>query len=268
MQINFLKNTEEGKKDPKKNNISAPEPKKASASLKTETDFLPKNQSIDSASSIISEQKKEESSVLKKEAPKQKKITTIKNPEFLKSNLLKTEKEAGVNWSRNVAFLAISFVLAFLLLGSIYWYLSLWGEKKSQEAMIATEEIKKISEEVKAMKDQANKALELKNKIELVNTMLDQHIHWSNFFNFLEDNTLQNVYYSGNFRGNVSGQYVLSANTKSYDLIEAQVGQLLSTPYVLAAGTKKGELIIDRRTEESFVKFDLNLTIDPVIFIK
>lgn len=202
----------------------------------------------------------------KPEKQAEPKISEIENPDVLESNLIKGGDDADFDWGRNISFSLLSVILASAILGFSYWGLNIWGDKKIQESKASTEEAEKIRVELKQVKERAGEAMKFRDQVKLVNTMLDNHVYWTNFFKFLEDNTLSQVYYTGGFSGDISGQYRFSALTDSYGLIEAQVEQFVLQSEVLSAGANAGELVVDRETGSSSVKFELDLNLKPSVF--
>ncbi len=204
----------------------------------------------------------------KKHLPEKHKVPEVDNPEVLESNLIKTEEDIIFDWGRNLGFLAVAVILSLAIIGLSYWTLGLWGEKKIEQSTVSSREVKDLRNKVKVARENAQEAIEFRDKIKLINTMLDKHIYWSNFFDFLEKNTLKEVYYSGEFNGDIKGQYILSANTRKYELIEAQIEQFYKNPYVVSVETSGGKLFVDRENDVSSVQFDLNLLIKPSLFVK
>ena len=89
--------------------------------------------------------------------------------------------------------------------------------------------------------------------------------HWTNFFSFLEDNTLSNVYFSG-FDGTVNGSYSLSAITDNLDAIDAQIKGLLVNPYIKSADVDSGS--VSGEKGKTSVLFSLSFVLDPKVFLK
>ena len=114
---------------------------------------------------------------------------------------------------------------------------------------------------------EAKKVLVFKKKLSLVNSLLDQHIYWTDFFKFLEENTLADVYYSG-FAGDNKGKYNLTANGKDFSIIQAQVERFLSNEYVSEASVSQAGISTAEKKagETSEIAFGLKLVIDPAIF--
>ena len=95
--------------------------------------------------------------------------------------------------------------------------------------------------------------------------MFGQHIYWTNFFKFLEDNTIKDVYFTG-FAGDTGGRYSLNALANNYGNIAEQVNVLKNNKKVTAVEAAAGELVSGDRDNATKVKFTLNFSISKSIF--
>ena len=75
----------------------------------------------------------------------------------------------------------------------------------------------RIEQEISTLKPRQREALAIRTRTQLVQDMLDSHIYWTKFFELLEKNTINDVYYSGAFAGSLSGQITLTAIGTSFD---------------------------------------------------
>ncbi|MDD5290560.1 MAG: hypothetical protein PHZ04_00395 [Patescibacteria group bacterium] len=187
--------------------------------------------------------------------------------ETLETNLIKGEITVFFDWQKNAAFLIVSMILAAIVVGAIYGWLSWWGSQKEEENQYFVERFSELDKEIARVEGEAKKVLVFKKKLSLVNSLLDQHIYWTNFFKFLEENTLADVYYSG-FAGDNKGKYSLTANAKNFSVIQAQVERFLSSEYISEASVSEAGISTAERKagEANEIAFGLKLVIDPVIF--
>jgi hypothetical protein len=98
--------------------------------------------------------------------------------------------------------------------------------------------------------------------------LLNNHLYWSNFFSWLEKNTLSSVKYGG-FSGDLSGLYTLGASAQSFADVSWQVKNFLNDPLtrqveVMSASATKGK----NKGQSGIVNFDLVLQVKPEIFRK
>lgn len=188
--------------------------------------------------------------------------------EILETNLIKGEITVFFNWRKNVAVLLISMILAALAVGMVYGWLSWQESQKEKEGQYFVDKFSELDKEIARIEGEAKKVLVFKKKLSLVNSLLGQHIYWTNFFKFLEENTLADVYYSG-FLGDNKGKYNLTANGKDFSIIQAQVERFLSSEYVSSVSVDQAGISAAEKKKASVageIAFGLKLVIDPAIF--
>ena len=219
------------------------------------------------------------------------------NPRILEVNLIKGEVHIPFDWKRHLAIFLLTIIVAAAFIAEIYFGLNLWAKQEMVKADKLTAEITVLSGEVKAMQEKADAALLYKAKSSEVSRLLDQHIYWTNFFAWLEANTLSTVKFSG-FSGDTEGTYTLEATTGRYQEVSWQVKALLDSPVVKKASVLQvsssetagkvlsadeiADLTEDEEASnqatttpgqittggEKFVNFSLSLEINPDIFKK
>ncbi|MDD5071933.1 MAG: hypothetical protein PHQ42_04340 [Patescibacteria group bacterium] len=187
--------------------------------------------------------------------------------ETLETNLIKDEVTIFFDWQKNISLLLIYMVLAALAVGAAYGWLSWRGSQKSKESRYFVEQFSELDKEIAKIEEEAKKVLVFKKKLNLASSLLDQHVYWTNFFGFLEENTLTDVYYS-DFSGDNKGKYNLSASAKSFSAIQAQVKRLLASEYVSVVSVNQAGISTggNKAGDIDGVAFDLKLVIDPSIF--
>lgn len=198
------------------------------------------------------------------------------NPEVLEVNLIKDEMEVNFEWNKRMLSLFLPLFVAGLFVAEIYYGLDWWQKEEEQKALILKNEYEKISEDVNNIRSQAEEMLIFKDKLIVSKKMIDNHIYWTNFFNWLEKNTLNSVFYGSSFSGDISGKYSLGATTKNYRDISWQVNQFRGDKYVTAvsvnAGSIEGEEGVNEQEKESIdeqvVSFSVDLEIKPEIFFR
>ncbi|MDD5031963.1 MAG: hypothetical protein PHR36_02855, partial [Patescibacteria group bacterium] len=139
---------------------------------------------------------------------------------------------------------------------------------KEEEDQYFANKFSELDKEIAVIEKEAEKVLVFEKKLKLVNSLISQHVYWTNFFKFLEDNTLTDVYYSG-FSGDNKGEYGLTASGKNFNIIQAQVERLLASKYVLGASVEEARTSAAGGQEANAaggVAFGLRLVINPAIF--
>jgi hypothetical protein len=206
--------------------------------------------------------KKKATSVSAKPA-KPKKINAFSNPEILEVDLIKDEVEVGFNWRKNLWIMAGLVFLVVIVAGEIYGTLYLWEKNEIYlKADKLRSETKIIDKEISEAKAKATEATAFKDELNFLSPIFNGHIYWTNFFKYLEKNTLADVSYAS-FKGDTSGNYALHAFVKDFRAIGVQLKSFLSDPETTTA-TIANEKI--NNTDKVGVSFDLNLSIKRTLF--
>jgi hypothetical protein len=202
------------------------------------------------------------------------------NPEVLEVNLIKDEMEVNFEWNKRMLSLFLPLFVAGLFIAEIYFGLDWWQKQEEQKAISLKNDYEKVSQSVKNIRAQAEEVMIFKDKLAVSQKMIDNHIYWTNFFSWLEKNTLNSVTYSGGFTGDISGEYNFGATTKNYSDISWQVKQFRADKYVSSVNVGSGSASgYSSQSEESgdgqkktvsepVVSFDLELNVKPEIFFR
>lgn len=193
------------------------------------------------------------------------------NPKVLEVNLVKDEISVEFNWSRHLLSLFLAIFVAALLVAEIYYGLDWWQKQEEEKTVALKIELDKVSQEIKNINRNAKDFVSFKEKLELTKKMADTHIYWTNFFDWLEKNTLNSVNYQG-FSGDISGEYSLSATARTFSDISWQVKTFKDNKYVISAEVDSGSSGKSDKEGEvsggSSVSFSINLKVKPEIFYK
>jgi|WetSurMetagenome_2_1015567.scaffolds.fasta_scaffold04545_7 hypothetical protein len=184
----------------------------------------------------------------------------------LEVNLVKGEIVKYFDWQRAILILLVSSFISITALSLAYWGISWWGSSRNYDQNNTyLQNYYKVSKEIKDFEPEVNTVLKFKKRLDVADFLLARHVYWTNFFNFLENNTLSNVYFS-DFSGDTSGKYSLLATTNSLDVIDAQVKKLLADPSVKSASAS--DVSIGQTGGNTTIKFSLSFLVDPKIFLK
>jgi len=207
-----------------------------------------------------------------KEAPAPA-VKVEKNKNLLITNLIKGQEFTFFDWRQAITINIVGVILIFISLGSIWGYLFM---KESKQAEVYSGKERRLLEKqqelinIEKELEQTNK---LRNKIVAVENILDNHIYWTNFFDYLEDNTLPGVYYN-EFSGNLDGEYSMSANTAGFENFVAQMENWQQeNQYTISANSEGAEISQKKETKNSSdsgkpVLFEFELIVSPEIFLK
>ncbi len=184
----------------------------------------------------------------------------------LKLDLIKDEIVKYFNWKKNVVVLILCICVTTALISAAYWGIAWWGaeeQKKQLDEVVDTEEISDLNQKISESKKEVDDIRYFEERMLRASDVLSSHVYWTNFFDFLEKNTLSQISYS-NFSGGIDGNYTLNASAQEYSAIDAQVKKLLESDYVQSARVRSAS---SRGTEDGgAISFSLSLRIHPSIF--
>lgn len=199
-------------------------------------------------------------------------VTGVKqsNLRLLEVDLIKNEVVVLFDWRKNFFNLFVFLLLTAGVIGEAYYLLSIWEKKQVYNKNdYLKSEIANIDNKIQAIQEESEKAVAFRNNLQNALPIFNRHVYWSNFFDFLEANTLSDLYYLA-FDGTTSGTYSLPARVKDYRAINFQLDRMLrATSTVLSASIANEEVNSAAKPNEKVgVSFNLNLNILPDIFTK
>src|SRR6056297_1515299 len=187
----------------------------------------------------------------------------------LRMNLIGGEMANVFDWYKglSIIFSALIFCLILVVIsyGVIFWR-GKTNLQNTKKEMAEKYDVGALNQNIGNTKEKINKeVLPFQKKVEGAEILIDEHIYWNNFFQFLEDHTLSSVHYSG-FSGNLSGEYTLEARADDIEAVEAQIEEFLNEEeFVRNAWVKQ---VSSKPTEGGrMVSFSINLFLkSPFIF--
>jgi hypothetical protein len=191
--------------------------------------------------------------------------------DLLEMNLAEGEIVHYFSWKRASFALLGSIILAVIVLVAVSQGISWWGDEKSKQNEFFSQKSDKLEVQTQNIKKESEHLFVFKKKLDLVNSeLLANHIYWSNFFDYLENNTLEQVSYNG-FSGDISGVYTLPVIADDYNVINTQVQQMKEKEVTKNAEVKaasKGKVEEGGDEKSANVDFSLNLEVSRQLFIK
>ncbi|MFA5154955.1 MAG: hypothetical protein WC453_00825 [Patescibacteria group bacterium] len=191
----------------------------------------------------------------------------LQNPKILDVNLVKDEVQVSFDWRKQLLVLALILALAALFVGEIYFGLDQWEKQEAARTKVLEEQVDRTNAEISQLRNQIGAALSYKDKAAIFGELLDNHIYWTNFFSWLEKNTLSSVTYE-QFAGGTDGLYVLTARAKTYADISWQVRAFLKDPLVEKAQVVAAESSREGEDQTGDLSFRITLQVKPEIFKK
>jgi hypothetical protein len=192
------------------------------------------------------------------------------NPKVLEVNLVKDEVGIEFNWSKHLLSLFITLFVAGLFVAEIYYGLDWWQKQEEDRTASINAEYQNVTSKIKNISNNSKDYSIFKDKVALTKQMTDNHIYWTNFFDWLEKNTLNSVTYSS-FAGDISGDYTLSAKSKTFSDISWQVkalkdNDLVNSVNVDSGSSGRGDAKNISASDE--VSFALNFKVKPQVFFR
>ena len=193
---------------------------------------------------------------------------------FVGTNLLKGQEFLFFNWRKLAGINIISIAVTLMVVAGAWWYAL--QVKQNQGVYVSPLQIQLESAQTSfaALTEQAAAMAPLRRKAQLIQSLLDTHSYWTNFFTYLENNTLPSVYYLG-FAGDLSGEYTLKGRARDFAGFVAQAQAWQQEPrYTQAATAQSMQAVSEQQlrgeTAQSVnvVEFDLGLLVDKTIFYK
>lgn len=192
-------------------------------------------------------------------------IAEEKNYKILKTNLIHGEIVTFFDWRSKLIISAIAVFVPVFMIAAAYFSLGFYQKnsrlKNSEQARIFADLEKKIAEEESGIGEMLN----FQEKLKIVSQVFEKHIYWTDFFKFLEDNTIKNVYFTS-FDGDTSGNYIMEALASDYGSISEQVRVFKSNKKITFVEAAGGETVSGDGENKSMVKFDLKFSILNGIF--
>ncbi len=221
----------------------------------------------------IKELKKDEKNLVAKIGDKIKTVSnTWQAPSILKTNLVKGEITTVINWKKNIIIFSGALGATVLIIAVLYSGLILWEKSAQRKEKVLDMEIAELKNAVAKTKTKMKEIDAFRERLQLAGKLLDKHIYWTNFFSFLEENILPDVYLTADFSGTPEGEYSFPALTTDFGRLADQVRILRANKNVMSVSVGGGSLVSDRNGGAggigSMVKFILNLKIKPEVFYK
>lgn len=186
---------------------------------------------------------------------------------ILKTNLIKGEIVTFFDWRKKLVILIDAIIFSCITIGFIYGGIIIFQQRKEIRSRDFINNFNELQTQISQTEKDISQILVFKKKLEIIEAALAGHIYWTNFFKFLEDNTLADIFYF-DFIGDTGGKYTLSAFAKDYNTISQQVKAMEKSNKVIEVKAYGGEITEQEKDTPYGVKFNLELSVTPKIFIE
>ncbi len=186
----------------------------------------------------------------------------------LKTDLIKDELTVFFDWKKALMVFGANLLIVFFLLVVLYFGVILWKISAEKKTMLIDSEMSEFGIKISEVSRELEGVDEFREKAKIASILLDKHIYWTNFFKFIEENTLSNVYYPSSFSFDTSGEFSLNAQTDSFQTMSEQIKIFRQNPYVLNVDSSGGTMEGGADEKGASVKFSISLSLKPSIFLK
>ncbi len=185
----------------------------------------------------------------------------------VKANLIKDQGVLFFNWQQKILTLALALVLSCLAIGLVYVGLLIWQKERLDNNQSTLANFEAINAEIAKNEREIQDIVTFNRKLDVVSFILTNHVYWTNFFSFLENNTLKSVYYEG-LNVDITGKYTIPAVARDLDAISLQLEVMKAYNMTRTIQYSSGQSIAATETEPARVKFNLEMSLDPKLFVK
>jgi hypothetical protein len=164
----------------------------------------------------------------------------------------------------------IIIVLAIILavaLGAAYILLKQYQGQADSDLQKVESDRGGLDQKIKALDAEKNQAQIFQKQLRAADELLTGHLYWTNFFSFLEKNTVADVYFV-NMVGGSNGQIVLSGVAKNYMAIARQIVAFREIASISNVSILSASASVDSEGNITKVDFDAKLQINQDIFLK
>lgn len=190
----------------------------------------------------------------------------------LKTNLIQGSSTVSFDWKKNITSILISVFIAVFIICGAYVGLIIWEDKTISRGTELMDKTNKLIVKIKQAQKNVDQINIFQRKIGLVKYLIEDHVYWTNFFTFLEENTLTKAYYIDGFSGDTNGDYSFSVIIDDYEGIHDFVNVLKNNPNVLEVNTRSAMLGIDKNNRKNDLNqiqntsFGVSIRINPLLF--
>lgn len=189
---------------------------------------------------------------------------------FMGVNLMPGDLIESLEPKRKMLIYGLVVAVSVALVTGLYFSLNYYENNIYEDVEDISMQIQDVESGIRGLREKQRDALLLKSQTDQVKDMLDNQIHWSNFFKLLEKYTLQEVVYdsfTGSLTRGTNPTFALSAQGLNYRSISRQLMVFReANDFVSNVVINSGQLGVTEGGTETFVTFPIQLTVLENIF--
>ncbi|MDD5342616.1 MAG: hypothetical protein PHI73_04785 [Patescibacteria group bacterium] len=219
-----------------------------------------------------------EERVLKKAKPakpvKEPIAPGVPSQSFLDVNLMPDDLIQSLEPKRKLITYGIVTIASVALIVLGYFGLSYYEKSIYRKVEDVSKNIQQVEDSIKNLRDKQKSAILLKAQTDEVKDILDNHVHWSNFFEMLERFTLSEVVYerfAGTFSRGTNSTFSLSARGANFQSISRQIMAFREEAkgFITNVEANTGEWVTtDEDSGQGYVSFTMLITVSEDVFYK
>lgn len=218
------------------------------------------------------EPSQETTSLLSSKAKTSETAKSSKTPKFsppkLDINLIPSRFKLAINLKQQLMVLIIVVVVCVLISIAAYLGLDIMIAIRQSEINGIEAETELVMQRIRNLKRTNQEVTEFTNLLKEAKGLIEEHIFATQVFDFLQAHTLKQVYYN-DLQVEVDNlNLALTGNAKDYQTLAQQLLYFQSLDEIVNIELSGVQLEEGEEGEESFVTFNLTLTMQPEFFYK
>lgn len=186
----------------------------------------------------------------------------------LRVSLMPSEMEgtAAPDIKRGLLILALVIIVETIIVGGVNFWLTNSISKKIAEREELNQRIAALNKTVAERGKEMSAVIDMDRQIQTSLDALNQHVYWTSFFRFLEDNTRPNVRFF-RFAGDVdSSMFTIDIMGKTYRDVAEQIVVFRENPMVLYVRATSASAIIAQAGAVEGVSSSLVIKLKPEVW--
>lgn len=137
-------------------------------------------------------------------------------------NLVPDDLMDELNPKKKILLIVYFTIIFCLIVALMYTAIYIYKRTIINRVTDLNIQIEEVNKEISKISTVKKEVEQINNAINDVDSILDTHVYWSQFFEFLEENTISDVYYTS-FNGTISGNIVLNAIGRNFKNVSQQI---------------------------------------------